>query len=284
VTATDTKGSTLTYSASGLPTGLSIDPSTGAISGTLASGDATDSPYTVTVTATDGTYSSSTTFTWTVGEADAPIVTVPATQQNLEGDTVTDVAVTATGTGTMTYSATNLPAGLSINSSTGVISGTITTGDSADSPYNVAVTVSNGTKSTTENFTWVVTTSSTSALPFSLTDPNWVTLPSGVRILDETTGTGTTAEVGDTITVNFAGYLTDGTAFPGGTGTGFSATLVSTSLIMGWVDGIPGMQVGGERILDIPSALAYGNNPPASSGIPDGAELIFDVTLTGVSV
>ena len=44
----------LTYSATGLPAGLSINTSTGAITGTLSSSADTTSPYTTTVTATDG--------------------------------------------------------------------------------------------------------------------------------------------------------------------------------------------------------------------------------------
>lgn len=284
VTATDASGGTITYSAKGLPAGLSINTSTGVISGTIATGASNSSPYTVTVTATDGTYSASTTFTWTIGAAGTPVVTAPATQQNAEGDTVSGLQVTATqnGTATLTYSATGLPAGLTINSSTGVISGTVETGDSDDSPYTVTVSVSNGINTGTTTFTWVVLTTSTNTLPFSLTDSAWQTLPSGVRIWDVTTGTGATAEAGDTITVTYTGYLADGTVF-NATTTGFSTTLNTTDLIAGWVDGIPGMQVGGERRIDIPASLAYGSNPPSGSSIPDNAELVFDITLTSSS-
>ncbi|MGW0879548.1 putative Ig domain-containing protein [Streptomyces sp. NPDC002671] len=63
VNATDSAGATLTYSASGLPTGLSINSSTGLISGTASAAGT----YQVTVTATDSTGASgSTSFTWTV--------------------------------------------------------------------------------------------------------------------------------------------------------------------------------------------------------------------------
>jgi hypothetical protein len=62
--ATDSAGAALTYSASGLPTGLSINASTGVISGTAS----TAGTYQVTVTAKDGTGASgSASFTWTVG-------------------------------------------------------------------------------------------------------------------------------------------------------------------------------------------------------------------------
>ncbi|MFF7752516.1 putative Ig domain-containing protein [Streptomyces sp. NPDC007971] len=64
--ATDSAGAALTYSASGLPTGLSINSSTGLISGTAS----TAGTYQVTVTAKDSTGASgATSFTWTVGSS-----------------------------------------------------------------------------------------------------------------------------------------------------------------------------------------------------------------------
>jgi len=64
LTAVDPDGDPLTYSASGLPAGLSIDPGTGLISGTLGAGSA--GTYTVTVVASDGVGLTSQTFTWTI--------------------------------------------------------------------------------------------------------------------------------------------------------------------------------------------------------------------------
>ncbi|MFF4798595.1 putative Ig domain-containing protein [Streptomyces sp. NPDC001351] len=64
ISASDSAGATLTYSASGLPTGLSISSSSGLISGTAS----TAGTYQVTVTAKDSTGASgSTSFSWTVG-------------------------------------------------------------------------------------------------------------------------------------------------------------------------------------------------------------------------
>ncbi|MEU0598011.1 putative Ig domain-containing protein [Streptomyces sp. NPDC006393] len=64
--ATDSAGAALTYSATGLPTGLSVNSSTGLISGTAS----TAGIYQVTVTAKDSTGASgSASFTWTVGSS-----------------------------------------------------------------------------------------------------------------------------------------------------------------------------------------------------------------------
>ncbi|WP_042426571.1 putative Ig domain-containing protein [Streptacidiphilus anmyonensis] len=64
LSATDSAGKSLTYSATGLPAGLSIS-STGLISGTPTTAGTSN----VTVTATSGTASGSTSFTWTVNSS-----------------------------------------------------------------------------------------------------------------------------------------------------------------------------------------------------------------------
>lgn len=157
LSAADADGDTLTYGESGLPPGLSINTSTGVISGTLSSTAASGGPYPVTVTATDGTDTDSESFTWFVTNP-APVVTNPGAQSNIEGDVVS-LPITATdpdGDG-MPYSALGLPPGLSIDSSTGVISGTVASGAAAGSPYSVTVTADDGTTTDSETFTWTIT-------------------------------------------------------------------------------------------------------------------------------
>ena len=71
-------GHTVTYTASGLPSGLTIDTDTGTIAGTIANNADVGSPYSVTVTATDTNTSVSAdeTFTWDIRQPGG-FVTVP---------------------------------------------------------------------------------------------------------------------------------------------------------------------------------------------------------------
>lgn len=77
VQASDPDGDPLTHTATGLPDGLTIDPDTGLITGSIADGADADSPYTVQVTVTDPDGATATTsFTWTVEPAEAAVVSV----------------------------------------------------------------------------------------------------------------------------------------------------------------------------------------------------------------
>ena len=165
VSATNGGSGSLTYFAAGLPAGLSIDPTTGAITGTVAVGDAAYSPYTVMVAASNGAAGAQEWFTWTVASSSITLAT-PADQTNNEGDTVS-VAISATysGSGTLTFGATGLPAGLKINTSTGEITGTIALGASGIGQYSVTVTAGDGTYGSSVTFAWTVNS------PITLTNP-----------------------------------------------------------------------------------------------------------------
>lgn len=166
VNATDPENGVLTYSASSLPTGLSINSSTGLISGTISVGAETSSPYITTITVTDDGSpigSSQILVTWNVSAPavnQPPIVTTIPTQTNDESDVVSlQVSATDPDGNNLSYSATGLPSGLSINSATGLISGTISAGAATSSPYTTTVTVTDDgspIESTDEVFTWNV--------------------------------------------------------------------------------------------------------------------------------
>ncbi|MBX9678673.1 MAG: putative Ig domain-containing protein [Gemmataceae bacterium] len=118
----------LTYSASGLPSGVSINPSTGAIAGTISFGDNAFGDvglYTPTIFATDSVGAQdSIGFNW---EISAPNRIEPRDTIILfEGDSVSvAIAANTQGLSGVSYSASNLPAGVSLNTSTGALSGSI---------------------------------------------------------------------------------------------------------------------------------------------------------------
>jgi hypothetical protein len=153
ISASDSGGASLTYSATGLPAGLSIS-SSGLISGTPTTAGTSN----VTVTATDSTGASgSTSFSWTVSSSSTETVTVtnPGNQTGTVGTAVSlQVKATDSAGKALSYSATGLPAGLSISSS-GLISGTPT----AAGTSSVTVTASSGTASGSASFSWTVSAS-----------------------------------------------------------------------------------------------------------------------------
>jgi VCBS repeat-containing protein len=74
----DVDGDTLSYSATGLPSWLTINASTGVLSGTSGGTDA--GTYAITVTASDGSFSASDSLTLTVNDVNvAPIIAAPVT-------------------------------------------------------------------------------------------------------------------------------------------------------------------------------------------------------------
>jgi len=157
VSASDSSSGTVRYSAIGLPVGLSINTGTGAISGTIAVGAAASSPYSVLVTASDGTYSISQTFAWYVL---SPISIIdPGEQFFSEGDTVSSqIEVIYSGSGTLTYSAVDdLPDGLWINSATGFISGTISGSTAALGEIFSVIRVTDGTTTAFQTILWNLT-------------------------------------------------------------------------------------------------------------------------------
>jgi FKBP-type peptidyl-prolyl cis-trans isomerase len=78
-------------------------------------------------------------------------------------------------------------------------------------------------------------------------------------------GTGAVVNPNDTVTVNYIGATcTTGKIFDSSYSRNEPATFPLTQVIKGWTDGIPGMKVGGQRVLGIPADQAYGaqGRPP----------------------
>jgi FKBP-type peptidyl-prolyl cis-trans isomerase FkpA len=91
-------------------------------------------------------------------------------------------------------------------------------------------------------------------------------------------GTGNYPSSTDDVTVRYKGYFTDGGVFDQSDNAGITFNL--QQVIAGWTEGIPKLKEGGEGILLIPSALAYG--PDGNSSIPPNSVLIFDVSLLDI--
>jgi hypothetical protein len=167
----------LTYTATGLPPGLTLDPTDGAITGTPLPGDAAGGydghgDYEVTLTVSDGTDTTSDNFIWTVTAESALTLTVagsagPVSLSNTEGDMVQLQAQASGGAAgaSLTYGASGLPAGLAIDAATGRIAGTLAAGDAmggdGSGNYTATATVTDGIETASVALHWSVSAANT---------------------------------------------------------------------------------------------------------------------------
>lgn len=99
-------------------------------------------------------------------------------------------------------------------------------------------------------------------------------LDSGLHYIIKAPGSGDAfPSLASDITINYKGYLLDGTVFDENT----NITFALNRLIRGWQEGIPLIKPGGEIMLLIPSELGYGAN--RSGSIPGNSVLIFEIDL-----
>lgn len=110
-------------------------------------------------------------------------------------------------------------------------------------------------------------------------------LSGGLEYVDIKVGSGTAAQTGSTVSVEYTGWLaSNGKKFDSSYDNGgqpFTLTLGQKQVIPGWEEGLVGMKAGGTRRMLIPPALAYGSAGSGST-IPPNATLIFDVTVISV--
>ncbi|MBP9912338.1 MAG: putative Ig domain-containing protein [Opitutaceae bacterium] len=215
------------YNATGLPSGLSVNTGSGAITGTPSGSGATN----VTISATNAGGTGSATLVITVTVA-APAITSSLTKSGTAG---TSLSYSITGSNTPTsYNATGLPSGLSVNTGSGAITGTPSGSGTTNS--TISATNAGGTGSATLVFTIAaaapaITSSLTksgtvgTSLSYSITGSNSPTsygatgLPAGLSV-----NTGTGAITG---TPSASGTTNATISATNASGTG-SATLVFT--------------------------------------------------------
>jgi FKBP-type peptidyl-prolyl cis-trans isomerase FkpA len=103
---------------------------------------------------------------------------------------------------------------------------------------------------------------------------------SGLKYDDIAIGDGAAAVKGQTVSVHYTGWLTDGEKFDSSKDRNdpFQFPLGAGRVIRGWDEGVQGMKVGGTRRLTIPPQLGYGAQG-AGGVIPPNATLVFEVEL-----
>jgi len=97
-------------------------------------------------------------------------------------------------------------------------------------------------------------------------------------------GDGAVPKSGETVTVHYTGWLTDGTKFDSSVDRDdpFTFVLGTGQVIRGWDEGVAAMRVGDKVRLTIPPEMAYGESGYPGA-IPVNATLIFEVELLKVS-
>ena len=107
---------------------------------------------------------------------------------------------------------------------------------------------------------------------------------SGLFYQIQTGGSGAAPTPCSVVTINYAGYFTDGTVFNKSTAP-FTYSLLG--LIQGWQKGLPLIKKGGKIKLIIPPSLAYGAagrpGTGGSPGIPPNSILVFEIELLDIS-
>jgi hypothetical protein len=195
------------WSATGLPTGLSID-NTGTITGTPT----TLGTYTVEVYGYEGQYAYGyTSFSWTI--VNTVTVTDPGPQSSVVGAAITPLPIATSDSSpsaTLSYSDNGtLPPGLSIDPDSGIISGAPTA--AATYPVEITVTDNSGFTGTT-SFSWTTGSSVT------VNNPGPQTSGSGAAITPLTITASDTSPTA-TLTYSDGGSLPPGLSIDAGSGT-----------------------------------------------------------------
>lgn len=101
---------------------------------------------------------------------------------------------------------------------------------------------------------------------------------SGLYYRIDEEGSGINPTIYNAVTVNYKGYLLNGSVFDQTDGNAVTFQLLG--LIKGWQIGIPLIKKGGKILLILPSELGYGSRETAN--IPSNSVLVFEIELVNV--
>jgi len=152
--ATQNGSGTVTFGASGLPSGLMLDSATGAVTGTPT----VPGTFLVTITANDGSTTITTNLSMVIAPGSASdfhwdYLGMPAALANATYDRQPPIVLTAEGaSGAITYAAVGLPVGISYNSSSGQLSGVAT----QQGEFPVTFTATDGVETINLDTTFIV--------------------------------------------------------------------------------------------------------------------------------
>ena len=270
----------VTYSlATGAPTWLSVDPGTGALSGTVPATGTTSFTYAVTATNSQGFVTGpSQTVTVTQALSAPTSVTVTGPASMVAG---TSYAATATAAGAdpaVTYSlATGAPTWLSVDPTTGALSGTVPATGTTSFTYAVTATNSQGS---------VTSPSQTVTVTAPLSAPTSVTVTGPSTVVAGTTFAATVTAAGANPAVTFSlaggapawlvidpstGAVTGPVPFTGTTSFTFAVTATNSQ----------GSVTSTTHSVTVAPDLTLRFTSGASATFPVSSPFSFTVTVTG---
>jgi type II secretory pathway pseudopilin PulG len=297
-----------TYSLSNTGLGLTVS-NTGVISGTISAAQGTYSGITITVIDAQGVSVTSAPFSWTVNPA--PTLGTITDRTTARSTAVnTDLSNAGSGgTGTLTFSATGLPAGLTM-SSAGRVTGT-TANSNSDNSVTVRLTDSTGATTTT-SFQWHVSnlaltvadqsshvsksvsldlstlpTGGTSPYTFAVTSlPSWLSYSATTRTISgtspasTTTASGITVKVTDTKGATFTGTFNWNVIGPLGVSMGTVSTPRNSA--MNPVSATPSNPIGTLTwsASNLPTGVSINPSTGVFSGTPTSVKGSRSVTVT----
>lgn len=109
----------------------------------------------------------------------------------------------------------------------------------------------------------------------------WTETASGLKYTVIRQGTGSKPSADSSVTVHYAGELTDGTPFDSSYSRNEPTSFPLNGVIKGWTEGLQLMPVGSVYEFYIPYDLAYGEN--GNQSIPPRAPLLFKVELLSIN-